>query len=66
MEVNTTFFQHGQNDGHHQVLVTPGIVVGRLPLTNRIGLTVGAGIQFAVSDFRTTGHNAILSVRLPF
>ncbi len=36
------------------------------PLANRVGLTIGAGVQFAVSRFRTISHNAILSVRLPF
>ena len=66
VEINTTFFQHGKNDGQQQTFVTPGLVVGRLPLTDRLGLTIGAGIQLAVSRFRTTTHNAILSVRLPF
>ena len=58
--------QQGKNDGQQQTFVTPGLVVGRLPLTNRVGLTIGAGVQFAVSRFRTSNHNAILSVRLPF
>lgn len=66
VEINTTLFQHGKNDRQQQTFVTPGIVVGRLPLTSRTGLTIGAGIQIAVSRFRTTTHNAILSVRLPF
>ena len=66
VEINATWFQQGKNDGRQQTFVTPGLVVGRLPLTNRVGLTIGAGVQFAVSRFRTTSHNAILSVRLPF
>ncbi len=66
VEINTTFFQQGKNDGQQQTFVTPGLVVGRLPLTDRLGLTIGAGIQLAVSRFRTTTHNAVLSVRLPF
>lgn len=66
VEINVTWYQQGKNDGQQQTLVTPGLVVGRIPLTNRVGLTIGAGIQFAVSRFRTTTHNAILSVRLPF
>jgi hypothetical protein len=66
VEINTTFFQHGKNGGNQQTLVTPGVVVGRLPLTSRVGLTIGAGIQLAVSHFHTTTHNAILSVRVPF
>jgi hypothetical protein len=66
VEINGTWFQQGKNDGQQQTLVTLGLVVGRLPLTDRVGLTIGTGMQFAVSRFRTTSHNAILSVRLPF
>ena len=66
IELNATWFQEGRNDGRHQVFVTPGVVIGRLPLTGRLGLTVGAGVQLAVSDFRTSNHNVIVSVRLPF
>jgi hypothetical protein len=66
VEINATWYQQGKNDEQQQTLVTPGLVVGRIPLTNRVGLTIGAGIQFAVSRFRTTSHNAILSVRFPF
>ena len=46
--------------------MTPGLVVGRFPLTRRVALTVGAGVQIAVSQFRTSTRNAMLSVRLPF
>lgn len=66
LEVNATFFQDGRNAGQHQVFVTPGIVVGRLPLTGRVGLTLGAGVQLPVSTFRTSSHNVIVSARLPF
>jgi hypothetical protein len=66
VEMNATFFQDGKNDGKRQVFVTPGLVVGRIPLTSRLGLTVGAGVQIAATAFHTTTHNAILSVRLPF
>ena len=66
VEVNSTFFDRGTNDGRQQTFVTPGVVVGRLPLAGRLGLTLGAGVQIAVSRFRTSTHNAILSVRLPF
>lgn len=35
-------------------------------MAERVGLTIGAGIQFAVSRFRTTSHNVILFVLFPF
>src|SRR5262249_26826332 len=39
LEVNATFFQDGKNDGKKQILITPGLVVGRFPLTRRLGLS---------------------------
>jgi hypothetical protein len=66
VEFNSTFFQQGRNDGQRQNFVTPGLVLGRFPLWNRVGLTFGAGYQIATTHFHTSNHNAILSVRLPF
>ena len=66
VELNSTFFQHGKNDGQKQNFVTPGLVMGRLPLWKRVGFTVGAGYQIATTHFHTTNHNAILSIRFPF
>lgn len=66
IEINATWFQQGKNDGQQQTFVTPGLVVGRLRLTDRVGLTIGAGVQLAVSRFRTTDHAAIVSIRFPF
>jgi hypothetical protein len=61
-----TWFSGGKNDGKEQPFVTPGIVFGRTRLTDHVGLTVGAGVQIAVSQFHTNNHNIILSARLPF
>lgn len=66
VELNSTFFQDGKNDGRKQNFVTPGLVLGRFPLLGRVGFTVGAGYQIATTHFHTTNHNAILSVRFPF
>lgn len=66
IELNTTFFQQGPRDGLKQNFVTPGLVIGRLHLTGRLGLTFGGGFQIATTRFHTTNHNGILSVRLPF
>ena len=66
VELNTTFFQDGPHDGMKQNFVTPGLVIGRLHLTHRVGLTVGGGFQIATTQFHTTNHNGILTVRLPF
>jgi hypothetical protein len=66
VEFNSTFFQDGRNDGRKQNFVTPGLVLGRFPLWGRVGFTVGAGYQIAITHFHTSNHNAILSVRFPF
>jgi hypothetical protein len=66
VELNTTFFQDGPRDGEKQNFVTPGLIIGRIHLTHRLGLTFGGGYQIATTHFHTSNHNAILSVRLPF
>jgi len=66
VEVNATWFRGGKNDGKEQVFVTPGVVIGRLALSQRVGLTLGAGLQLPVSSFHTSEHNIIASVRAPF
>ena len=66
VELNSTFFQEGKNDGKNQNFVTPGLVIGRLHLWNRLGFTIGGGYQIATTHFHTNNHNAILSVRFPF
>ncbi|MDE3104232.1 MAG: hypothetical protein KGK08_03570 [Acidobacteriota bacterium] len=73
MESATTWYSGGSNDGHSQTLLTPGIVVSRLPLTRGtaggvgpLSLTVGAGEQIAVTHFSTYNHAPVVSVRLRF
>jgi hypothetical protein len=66
VELNSTFFQDGKNDGQKQNFVTPGLVMGRFRLVGRVGVTVGGGYQIATTRFHTTNHNAILSIRFPF
>jgi hypothetical protein len=66
VELNTTFFQDGKNDGQKQNFVTPGLLLGRFKLTGRVGLTFGGDYQIATTRFHPTNHNAILTVRFPF
>ena len=65
-EVNLTSWPNGENSGKTEVFLTPGLVVGRLPLWKRLGLTLGAGVQIAATHFRSSNHNWIISTRLPF
>jgi len=66
VELNSTFFQDGKNDGRKQNFVTPGLVIGRLHVGKRLGFSIGGGYQIATTHFHTNNHNAILSIRFPF
>lgn len=66
LEANTSFFKGGAKDGRDQVFLTPGIVAGRFPIHNRMGLTVGAGMQIAASRYHAYDHALIFTARLPF
>lgn len=66
VELNSTFFQDGKNDGRKQNFVTPGLVVGRFHVGKRLGFSIGGGYQIATTHFHTNNHNAILSIRFPF
>jgi len=73
VECNTSFFHGGSHDGKAMVFITPGLVLGRIPLSHdadgkpgRRALTLSAGEQVAVTRFHTYNHGLILGVRLPF
>lgn len=66
LEVNATFWPNGKLDGDKQVFLSPGLVAGRFHLWKRLGLTVGAGEQIAVTHFHQYNHAKALSVRFPF
>jgi hypothetical protein len=73
LEMNDTYWLGGERAGKHQIFLTPGIVLGRIPLTWRAKLSVGVGYQLAVSPNTIRApltpqyrNNFILSVRLSF
>ena len=66
LEVNSTFFSQGPNGGKKQTFLTPGAEFGKFPLWYRLGLTLGAGVQIATTQFHTYNHKYIFTVRLPF
>lgn len=65
-EVNYTWWPNGEREGQTQVLLTPGLVIGRIPIHDRVGLTFGAGYQVAVTDHPVYHHNVVFSGRIPF
>lgn len=73
VEINSSFYKGGSNDGKTAAFATPGMVIGRIPLTHdakgkpgRLGLTFGAGEQVALTKFHTYNHATVFTVRLPF
>jgi hypothetical protein len=70
LEVNTTSYFGGTRDGKTQTFLSPGIIVGKLPIrsveSSRLGVTMGAGYQTAVTSFHTYNHAFSTSVRFVF
>jgi hypothetical protein len=65
VEFNSTYYKGGDNDGKIQSFITPGIVT-KYKLHDRIGVTLGAGMQIATSSDHSYNHNVVLSARMPF
>ena len=73
LELNSSFYKGGSNDGKVTTFGTPGLLIGRIPLTHdatgkpgRLGLTFGVGQQIALTHFHTANHATIITMRLPF
>jgi hypothetical protein len=73
VELNSSFYKGGSTDGDIAVFATPGLIIGRIPLSHdatgkpgRLGLTFGAGQQIAVSHYHSYNHATVITLRLPF
>jgi hypothetical protein len=66
IEINSTSWAGGSNDGKKQTFVTPGLVVGRFRLHHRVAFVAGAGFQIATTHFHQYDHALILTFRMPF
>ncbi len=66
LEVNSTFWANGSLAGDKQVLLSPGLIAGKMQLGRRLGFTVGGGVQVPVTHFHTVDRSYLLSVRFPF
>jgi len=65
-EMNSSFVKGGANDGKKQTFITPGLVAGRFPIHNRVGLTLGAGMQIAATHYHSYDHALVFTARIPF
>jgi len=66
LEQNSTFWSGGTLDGKKEVFLTPGLVLGKFPLAERLNFMIGGGLQIAATQFHRDNHRWILSVRFPF
>lgn len=66
IETNYAWQSYGTDTGYQMLYLTPGLLVGRIPFHDRVGLMFGAGYQTAVTYHRNYNHNVILSARIPF
>ena len=66
-EVNYTHWPNGENVTKNQVFLTPGLILGRIPLFWRVKAVIGVGYQFAASNVHPSYQsNWVLTARLPF
>ena len=66
VEFNSSFYKGGANNSKSQAFATAGVIVGRIPLHNRTGLTFGTGEQIALTHFHTYNHSLVFTIRVPF
>jgi hypothetical protein len=66
VEINSTSWAGGTRDGKKQVLLTPGLIIGRFPMDRRVAFTFGGGFQIATTHYHTSDHNVLLTSRVRF
>lgn len=71
VEVNTTHFVGGKNDGKTQNFLTPGIMSSKFKFhpgdeQSRTGAAFGAGMQMATSQFHSYNHSLVFTARYIF
>jgi hypothetical protein len=70
VEINSTFFKGGANDGKNMTFATPGLLFTHklrpAEAKSRLGLCVGVGEQIATSHFHTYNHEIAVTTRLLF
>ena len=65
-ETNYIWQSYGGDTGHSTLYLTPGLLIGRIPIHDRVGLTFGGGFQVAATVHHGYNHNLILTARIPF
>ena len=70
LEVNSSYYHGGANDGKIQTFLTPGLMVSKIKLRgdpkDRLGLIFGGGMQIATSKYHSYNHGLVLTGRITF
>jgi hypothetical protein len=70
LEVNSSYYHGGSNDGKNQTFLTPGMMVSKFKLSrepaNRLGLMFGGAMQIATSSYHSYNHGLVLTGRMTF
>lgn len=71
LEVNYEYWPDGVHSGHTQLLLTPGLILGRFKIghdtaTRPINLIIGAGYQMAVTSNPVIKNNFVATARITF
>ncbi len=66
VEINSTTWFGGTDDGKKQTFATPALILGRFPIHKRLALSAGAGFQIALTHFHGYDHAFLVSIRMPF
>jgi hypothetical protein len=70
VEINSTFYRGGPNDGKVQTFATPGVMIGKIKFRSdpkdRLGLFFGVGDQIALSSYHAYNHALSFSTRIVF
>jgi len=65
IEINSTAWKDGAEDGKKQTFVTPGLILGRFKVHGRVAMALGAGYQVAVTHYHNYNHAPIFTIRFP-
>ncbi|HEY4047881.1 MAG TPA: hypothetical protein VGM27_13540, partial [Acidobacteriaceae bacterium] len=55
----------GPKAGKTQAFLTPGVILGRFPVTRSSGFAFGVGMQIAATQYHSYDHSLLFTVRLP-
>ena len=61
-----TWFADGDHAGKDQVFITPGLILGRFQIWERVKLIAGAGFQVAVTKYSAYHNSWVMSGRVTF